>query len=240
MVEIEKCLLLHPALQDMQKYFKTNYTGDLKQKGEIEAVIDPENQIDFLLDGKKTKDVPVLNMQVLGKSFPLGAEVFFQCNRSLIDAFTKQVIAGAKGKTAVDLYSGVGLFSAFLSDSFDSVWAVEENSSVKKYFYKNPTRPNIRFCNQSVEDWLKAATLEKIDFLVADPPRAGLSKAAWKGILTLAPAQIAYVSCNPSTLGRDLRILLEHHYKIDSISFADMFPQTFHIETIVKLSRFSS
>jgi 23S rRNA (uracil1939-C5)-methyltransferase len=168
----------------------------------------------------------------------MGAETFFQCNRFLPDVFVKEILGGESGEAAVDLYAGVGLFSAFLSDTFKNVIAVEENRNANKYFFKNHTRTNIRFYNQSVERWLQnsEASFAKPDLLIADPPRMGLSKKARQGILALSPARLVYVSCNPATLARDLHFFIQNHYQINSITLVDMFPQTFHIETIVKLS----
>jgi len=91
----------------------------------------------------------------------------------------------------------------------------------------------------TVTDWLRAnvATLGTIDFILLDPPRVGAESIVIKSILDLRPAQISYVSCDPATLARDLKKLFAGGYALDSIAAFDMFPQTHHVETVVRLSR---
>ncbi len=80
-----------------------------------------------------------------------------------------------------------------------------------------------------------AGELKNIDFVLLDPPRVGAEKEIIEGIIKIKPAQISYVSCEPSTLARDLRLLCDNGYAIDSIIALDLFPQTHHVETVVRL-----
>jgi 23S rRNA (uracil1939-C5)-methyltransferase len=91
----------------------------------------------------------------------------------------------------------------------------------------------------SVEAWLKlqAPNLPRPNFVLLDPPRAGAGAAVIQRLLALDPPRIHYVSCDPTTLARDLKLLTKANYKIDAITALDMFPQTYHVETVVKLTR---
>jgi 23S rRNA (uracil1939-C5)-methyltransferase len=137
----------------------------------------------------------------------------------------------------------VGLFSLQLARSFREVYAIEGNRQAVSHGQANAQAShssNVRYEAISVEAWLKykAATV-KPDVLLLDPPRAGAGVQVINRIAQLAPRQIIYVSCDPATLARDLRALLDGGYKIDSLTAFDMFPQTFHVETIAKLSHSS-
>jgi 23S rRNA (uracil1939-C5)-methyltransferase len=149
--------------------------------------------------------------------------------------------AGATGGTAVDLYCGVGLFTLPLARRFARVAAVEGNASVTEFARRNLAAAGL--ANASVHtarvgDWLAAhaARLAPVDFLLLDPPRAGAEPETIAGILALRPRRIAYVSCDPATLARDLRALLDAGYALDSVRAFDMFPQTHHVETVVHLT----
>jgi 23S rRNA (uracil1939-C5)-methyltransferase len=141
---------------------------------------------------------------------------------------------------AVDLYAGVGLFSLQLAKSFDQVCAVEGNRAAANHGLENVRAnavPNVRFEGVSVEAWLKYKSVELPcpDFVLLDPPRAGAGAQVIERLAAMAAPQISYVSCDPATLARDLRLLLNYGYRIESITALDMFPQTFHVETVVHL-----
>jgi 23S rRNA (uracil1939-C5)-methyltransferase len=151
---------------------------------------------------------------------------FFQVNRFLTEPLIEVALDGAAGETALDLYSGVGLFSIPLARRFRSVTAVETSGSAVRDLEFNAARAAVAVeaSRQPVEAYLEGC--EKTpDFVLADPPRAGLGK----------PPSIAIVACDPATLARDLAALVAGGYAIDQLTLIDLFPQTFHIETVARL-----
>jgi 23S rRNA (uracil1939-C5)-methyltransferase len=175
---------------------------------------------------------------------------FFQVNRFLIEDLLKTVIRGAKGSLALDMYAGVGFFSLPLAKAFDRVIAVDANLAATRDLYANAEKAGVGIAtfNEHAEVFLKK-TIEKPDFVVLDPPRAGLGAEAAAKLAALGAPEIAYLSCDPSTLARDLAILTGSakkltqesvsatRYEISEVHFFDLFPQTFHIETLVRLRR---
>jgi 23S rRNA (uracil1939-C5)-methyltransferase len=171
-------------------------------------------------------------------TYRVGSRSFFQVNRFLIEQMTQKAVAGAAGGTAMDLYSGVGLFTLPLARTFEQVIAVDASSPATRDLRFNLERADLdaRVMNMPVADYL-ADVQESPDFVVADPPRAGLTAQVTEQLLRLSPRQVVLVSCDPATLARDLAALTAGGYTIDSMKLLDLFPQTFHLETIVKLSR---
>jgi 23S rRNA (uracil1939-C5)-methyltransferase len=162
---------------------------------------------------------------------------FFQVNRSLIYDLVAIVCANRSGKTALDLYAGVGLFTAALAPSFDHIVAVESSqSSVSDLQYNCP--PNGKAVRATVEQYL-ASRAERLrpDFVVVDPPRAGLGERVTRSLGKLAAPRLTYVSCDPATLARDLAMLTAGGYRLEQVHLVDLFPQTYHIETVVELAR---
>ncbi len=169
----------------------------------------------------------------LGK-FRLSPRSFFQVNRFLAEQLVETAIGAAEGETALDLYAGVGLFALPLSRRFTTVTAVESGSSAARDLEFNAAGSNVSVQHSRVEDYL--AHLESTPgFVLADPPRAGLGKEVVTHLNRLAPPHITIVSCDPATLARDLAGLTG--YSIERITLVDLFPQTFHIETVVHLRR---
>jgi len=174
---------------------------------------------------------------------------FFQVNRFLIDDVLKTVTAGAKGEYALDLYAGVGFFTLPLAATFKRVVSVDANLAATRDLYANAELAAVEVTthNEHTEDFLKK-TSETPDFVVLDPPRSGLGAEAATRLLQLGAPEIAYLSCDPSTLARDLAVLMgtsrkeaessaPHKYEISELHLFDLFPQTFHIETLVRLKR---
>lgn len=145
------------------------------------------------------------------------------------------VTDGRSGKLALDLYAGVGLFAVPLAKDFERVLAVEVSPSSVADLKHNVPR-NVRAVSETAERFLAGHNAQP-DLVVVDPPRAGLGEKVTRALLRLSAPRITYVSCDPSTLARDLRALLAGGYRIDQIHLLDLFPQTFHIETIVQLVR---
>lgn len=185
-----------------------------------------------------------------GYEFRVSHLSFFQVNRFLIDDLLKAVIDRAKGDLALDLYAGVGFFTLPLAKQFQRVVSVDANLSATRNLRENAENAGATVVSHSehTEEFLKK-TRDKPDFVVLDPPRAGLGQSAAQKLAELGPNEIAYLSCDPSTLARDLAVLLQtprrpvelpvpvHRYEVASVDFFDLFPQTFHIETLLRLRR---
>ena len=140
----------------------------------------------------------------------------------------------------LDLYCGVGLFTLPLARRFKNVIGVEANPAAARFARRNLQRaglPNARVITATVTDWFRSDGTGPVDFVLLDPPRAGAESAVVKGILDLDANAIAYVSCDPATLARDLKKLIAGGYVIDSIAVFDLFPQTHHVETVVRLRK---
>jgi 23S rRNA (uracil1939-C5)-methyltransferase len=172
-----------------------------------------------------------------GYMYRISRGSFFQVNRFLIDTLVQEIVGGSSGQGAVDLYAGVGLFSLPLAHRFERVDAVERSGPAYRDLELNATRGglNIRTTRASAEDFLRDLT-EAPDLIVADPPRAGLGKQATGELLRLKAPRLTLVSCDPSTLTRDVKKLLPH-YRIERLTLVDLFPQTFHFEVVVHLVR---
>jgi len=169
--------------------------------------------------------------------FRIGHFSFFQVNSFLAADLMREVTANESGRLALDLYAGVGLFSLPLSQKFDRVIAVESNPAAARDLEVNSKgRGRVEVRTVDVERFLEK-NRERPDFVVLDPPRAGLEPGAAKSLAKLAPPQITYVSCEPPTLARDLAVLREAGYEISDVHLFDLFPQTFHMETVVRLHR---
>ena len=161
---------------------------------------------------------------------------FFQVNRFLIGALTKAAIGDATGDLALELYAGVGLFSLSLAGKFANVDAVESVKVAVEDAEANAKRAKkkIGHFRASTEEFL-AGVQTAPDFILADPPRAGLGPEAVGHLVRIKAPRIGIVSCDPSTLARDLKGLCEAGYKIRSMALIDLFPQTFHMETVTHL-----
>ena len=178
-----------------------------------------------------------LTYRVRDFSFRVSAGAFFQTNRFLTDELVQIVTAGQSGSIALDLYAGVGLFAAVLKREFDHVIAVESSpTSHADLLYNSP--PNVKAVKSMTEQYLKnAVSGQRPDLVVIDPPRSGLGEKVVNEIVALQPPRIMYVSCDPATLARDLRGLLGAGYHIQSAHLVDLFPQTYHLESVFHLAR---
>jgi len=165
---------------------------------------------------------------------------FFQVNRFLIDALIQLVCERRSGSLAWDLFAGVGLFSRVLARSFAQVTAVEANTAAAADLRAALARlgPVHQAVQATTLDFLRNAVVqrERPELIVLDPPRAGAGVAACELLLRVAAPQIVYVSCDPTTLARDLATL-QPSYRITALNLVDLFPQTEHLETVVVLER---
>lgn len=243
--EVENCLILMPAAnRELQRLHAepSSIPSDATRVhftvGDEEVIVTPatgENGKSEAVDGLGTA-----HQLINGVNYGFGVRSFFQGNRLLVEELVDTAIGDARGQLAVDLYAGVGLFSLQLAKTFAQVCAVEGNRPAANHGIENARAnnlSNVRYEPISVEAWLKYKSLEfpRPDFVLLDPPRAGAGGQVIERLAALASPRIAYVSCDPSTLARDLHLLIEYGYRIYSITAVDMFPQTFHVETVVQL-----
>ncbi len=181
-----------------------------------------------------------VTISAAGETYTFSAETFFQGNRFLVESLVEAALGDSTGETALDLFCGVGLFTVPLARRFKQVIGVESNDKAVDFAEKNAARidaTNVRFVRQGVHKFLAEHRLEKTDFVLIDPPRVGAEKGTIKDIVRLKPKQVSYVSCEPAILARDLRTLVDGGYQIESITALDLFPQTHHVETVVRLIR---
>jgi 23S rRNA (uracil1939-C5)-methyltransferase len=172
-----------------------------------------------------------------GESYRVSAGSFFQTNRHLPDQLVEIVTGGHSGRLALDLYAGVGLFSSPLARAFDRVIAVEAGNSSHRDLRHN-AHDNVQAVHDTTQHYLERATPRGTpDLVVVDPPRAGLGEKVVRAIARIAPRRLTYVSCDPATLSRDLRLLIESGLRVEQIHLIDLFPQTYHIESVVHLAR---
>lgn len=184
----------------------------------------------------------VIEEELNGFRFEIGPDTFFQTNSRQAARLFKLIeswAADVHPKSALDLYSGVGPIAMHISRVAENVVALESNSASVEAAEINLRKNNI----QNVQTICSAAektgkmNLPEVDLIVVDPPRPGLHEKVRGAILEAAPASIIYVSCNPATLARDLNEFCESAYSIDIVQPVDMFPHTFHVETVTRLKR---
>lgn len=238
-IDIENCPILVDELQNKLTDLRENLNWKefWAEKIEIETA-SSDKQIS-VYSTELIEPTQEIFFQVGGEKYYYDATGFFQGNPFLIEKLVEYAADGVKGQTALDLFCGVGLFSLPLARNFEKVIGVEANEKAIDFAKKNADYakvPAIEFYARNVGEFLAENTFNTVDFILLDPPRTGAEPETIKSILKMRPPQLVYVSCDPATLARDLRLLTEHHYAIESIAAFDLFPQTHHIETVVRLS----
>lgn len=243
--EIDNCAVLLPAanrallrLHSERSLIPADATRIYLTAGDEGVILTPANG-----ESSRRAEFDALgtaHQRIAGMDYAFGIRSFFQSNRTLIEELIRRAIGDSKGKIAVDLYAGVGLFSLQLSRAFEQVYAIEGNRSAANHGIENLRANglmNVRYEAISVEAWLKykAGAIPRPELVLLDPPRAGLGNQVIERLALLASPEIAYVSCDPTTLARDLRRFLDHGYRLRSLIALDMFPQTFHLEAVAHL-----
>lgn len=198
----------------------------------------PMDDLDGPAEGRAyaTAGDKALTYEAAGTKYRVSGGSFFQTNRFLADKLVELVTAGRSGSKALDLYAGVGLFAAALAKSFDKVTAVESSPASSSDLQRN-VPANVSAVQDRAELFLKSSPGMKADLVVLDPPRAGLGDAAARALAGVRAPRITCVSCNPATLARDLAVLFGAGWRVDEMNLVDLFPQTYHIETVVHLAR---
>jgi 23S rRNA (uracil1939-C5)-methyltransferase len=178
-----------------------------------------------------------IDYEAAGHRFRISGGSFFQTNRFLVDALVNEVLGEESGEEAIDLYAGVGLFTLPMAKRFQRVRAVERGATAFRDLEFNAEAvklTNVNAQRAPAEEFLRELQTAP-GWVVADPPRAGLGKEATAELLRLKTQRLTIVSCDPATLARDLKVLLAGGYAISRLSLVDLFPQTYHFETVVRL-----
>ena len=183
-----------------------------------------------------------ITYRAAGFDYRVDHGAFFQVNRFLVDSLVECVAAGRKGDLAWDLFAGVGLFARRLTAGYARVAAVESAPSATQALAANLRGTTGTAVRSTTLDFLRRNRKGlhfglRPDLIVVDPPRTGLGPEITALLAEVAAPALVYVSCDPATLARDLRALTGSGYMIESITLADLFPQTFHLETVVQLRR---
>jgi len=238
-IDIDHCPKLVPELNETIANLRANlnWKGFWADRANIEAASGEGGSVS-VYSPEIMEPIEEIAYTFGGEKYFYSAQSFFQGNQFLIEQMLETALKDAAGETALDLFCGVGLFTLPLARKFRQVIGVEENEQAVDFAEKNVANArldNVQFVRDGVGEFLSGHNLENTDFVLLDPPRAGTGKATILDIIKLRPKQISYVSCEPSILARDLRIFLDDGYVIESITALDLFPQTHHVETVVRL-----
>lgn len=240
-IDVTHCPILTPGLQSSLEYTRESMDWDAlwADEAQVEAATGEEGRVS-LFSADMVEPTAELTFAVNGDTYIFSAQAFFQANKFLIERLIETALGGSSGDTALDLYSGVGLFALPLAKRFKKVVAVEEHPVSSGFALKNVENArssNIEVISSSVAGFLRSGAARDADLVLLDPPRSGTEKQAIPLLIKLGPREISYVSCEPSILARDLRMLLDSGYRIAKITAIDLFPQTHHVETVVRLVR---
>jgi 23S rRNA (uracil1939-C5)-methyltransferase len=261
LVEISECHLPQTGINELWPQFdfaadsgikrvalREGIDGDILLGLESSAPQPPEFAVDFPIsvvysspDGQTVLagDEFVL-MEVNRRTFKVSMQSFFQANLAQAGAMVEHVLQLAgdlSGQTVVDAYCGVGLFSAFLAPYVQRLIGIELSESACDDFAVNLDEfTNVELYVGAVEQVLPSLEL-KPDLVIIDPPRAGLDRRVTDALIQQTPKRIIYVSCDPATLSRDVKRLVENGYTLQRVTPFDQFPQTYHIECICLLEK---
>ena len=172
-----------------------------------------------------------------GVNYRVDHGAFFQVNRWLIDSLVDRVAAGRRGELAWDLFAGVGLFARRLAEGFAHVVAVESAPASVGALEHNLRGTPSTCVKAETLAFLRAHRTARPELIVVDPPRMGLGAETTSLLAEVGAHNVIYVSCDPATLARDLRAFIGSGYSLASVTLADLFPQTFHLESVVELRR---
>jgi 23S rRNA (uracil1939-C5)-methyltransferase len=238
--DVADCAVLTPKLQEtLTRLRAQRVDGELPDDARYFRAIAGDENVSIATGVGSESDAPQLHRSIGNETYMLTAESFFQTNVELLPELIEAAIGNLTGNQAIELYSGVGLFTLPLARRFQHVIAVESDPDAAKFARMNLANAglsNVKVQRADVARWFESSRALEVDFLLLDPPRTGAESRVISGILKLRPKQISYVSCDPATLARDLKKLIAGGFSIDSLVAFDMFPQTHHVETVVQLS----
>ncbi len=248
--DVAMCPLFRPALNEVLTQIRADHAKeDAASSGEeVEIACAEDGSWDCTETGLTAESEAeigkVLFRRVGDFEYASAASVFFQANDYMLDELITEILRLAGGgDSALDLYAGVGFFTLPLAQRYREVIAVESQRESHQLCEQNATEAglkNIRAVCADVEEWMSAVgsiAAPAFDMILLDPPRSGAAPEVMKRLAGWAPETIIYISCDPQTLIRDLQRLSASDYRIDSITGFDLFPQTYHFETAVRLRR---
>ena len=181
-----------------------------------------------------------LTFSLLNKDFQVSARSFFQVNTPMAEKMVQFLLKNVdfnQDSRVIELYAGVGLFSAFIAEKVQHLTAIESSGAACHDFTVNlEAFDNVVLYEAEVEEVAPTLNLSP-DILVADPPRSGLAPGVHDAIGSIQPEKIVYISCDPATLARDVKKILRKGYNLISVTPFDLFPQTAHVEAIVLLEK---
>ena len=202
----------------------------------------PSLDAGLVVDGRPVHVPHGVAVEVLGRSFQVGAGVFWQVHPGAAAALASAVLSGlapGPGDRIVDLYAGVGLFAALLGDAVGptgSVLAVEGDARACADAGRNTAdQPWVKVRTGTVDAALVSSRVGRPTLVVLDPPRAGAGLALSAALVSLRPRRLAYVACDPASFARDLRVFLDAGWTMPSLRAFDIFPMTEHVELVAIL-----
>jgi len=259
-IAIDECHILHPALQEIYAELERSDEMITRVKFQVGSSsqdrmliietrddlapgieVDEPISINLLLSDNEPVNLigsAQVTYQIHSRAFRVTAGGFFQVNEPMAEALVDLVLQRLDlrgGEMILDLYSGVGLFTAFIAENADYVISVESYPpAVTDAEFNLEDLENVDLVEGPVEEVLEDLD-GPFDAVVLDPPRAGLAVEVIDELGRLAPPLIVYVSCDPASLARDLKRLARHGYRLIDVQPVDMFPQTYHIESVATL-----
>jgi len=260
-IEIEECHLPEAALNQMWPLVDMETVPGIQRLGmrcganedillnfESDALDLPEISLDLPVSVVLQSPVDTIvaagddavTITVAEQMFRVSAGSFFQVNTAQAEVMVKYLLSNLPLKddtVLMDVYCGVGLFSVFLASRVKRLVGIEVSpSACEDFAYNLDPYQNVEIYQDAAENVIPNLDLTP-DIVIVDPPRSGLHKAVIDAIAEKNIPFLAYVSCDPATLARDARRLIARGYSLDQIMPIDMFPQTYHVETVVLMSR---
>ncbi len=259
-VAIQECPIMHPLVADIfgaldidfpelkKVSLRAGTTTEqqlliLETLGETAPALEADTAVSCVLllgDGTPVTYVGdnYINENLAGRSFRISATSFFQANtpqtEQLLEA-VRHYLAPQRNEVLLDIYCGVGIFGLSLADEVRRVIGIEDSeSAVADARFNSQGIDNVQFLQGQAEELLPDLE-ERVDMVILDPPRRGCHTKALTALLELAPSKITYVSCDPATLARDVRRLVQGGYELVEVQPVDMFPQTSHTEAVALL-----
>jgi 23S rRNA (uracil1939-C5)-methyltransferase len=239
-MRVDRCPIMHPRIEAILA------AAQRRVRGHQLAVRIGIKTGDLLINGlDEAGDLPfpsgqkALEEEIAGRRYRISAAAFFQVNTLQAErlvATVQAALALGRDETLLDLYCGVGTFGLALAPRVRRVVGVEESvAALKDARYNARDLDNVEFLVGRAEEVL-AGLHEQVDAAIVDPPRSGCRPEALSALVRLAPRKLAYVSCDPASLARDLRVLVDGGFTLRSAQPLDMFPQTYHVETVALLT----
>jgi len=252
--DIAKCLLANNTINEIIDYhsfmniydgsitIRTNYNNDLLlviETSKFEFFNDPpENVVGVVVNGKTVYGNNYFFDYIGEYKFKVSYDSFFQINNYIANEIFKILNNNLSGNTLLDLYCGSGVMGISLKDKYNKIIGIEKVKNAIKDANDNAVLNKVKNYKYYAGDTSEILPTinDEIDTVIIDPPRSGLNDKTLNDILIINPDKIGYVSCNPITLARDLNILKER-YNITKIYALDMFPNTYHVETVMILEK---